>query len=267
MLPIELLPYEVDNSDLFRLGSKNDGGYIIHNKTILNTKEILSFGIFNDWNIEKNFLKIKKECKVIAYDHTIDINFFKTQLRQCLIKLILFKNLRLRNIIKIFQYFDYQFFFSFPNTHIKKRIGLAKNSLDINQVFDLSNINNCLLKIDIEGDEYEVLSQITNHIDHINTLIIEFHEIDKENNLNLIKNFINFNKKLKLIHIHGNNCTGVDYKKDPKTIELTFVNSDYIPIKNYKTKKKYPIKNLDSVNCKGRLFRRKKDIKLYFKTK
>ena len=108
-------------------------------------------------------MKIKKECKVIAYDHTIDINFFKTQLRQCLIKLILFKNLRLRNIIKLFQYYDYQSFFSFPNTHIKIRIGLDKNSLDINQVFDLSNINNCLLKIDKQTLIYELIEILIAH--------------------------------------------------------------------------------------------------------
>jgi len=266
MLPIELLPYEVDNSDLDRIGSKNDGGYIIHKQTIFHTKEILSFGLYNDWNFEKNFLKIKKECKVIAYDHTIDLNFFKKQSKEHLIKFIFFKNLRLRNIKKIFQYFDYQSFFSHSNIHFQKRIGLDENSLDLNQVFSSSNINNCLLKIDIEGDEYEILSQITNHIDYINTLIIEFHEIDRENNINSIKNFINSNKKLKLIHIHANNCNNVDYKKDPKTIELTFVNNDLIPIKNYKTKKKYPVKNLDSVNCKGRFFRRKEDIKLFFET-
>ncbi|MDC3074019.1 hypothetical protein OA313_02705, partial [Candidatus Pelagibacter sp.] len=251
MLPKEFLPYDVDNSQLYRIGPKGDGGYIIHKKTIFYSKEILTFGLFNDWNFEKFFLKLNKTCKVVAYDHTVNLDFFKKESKKYLKKLILLKSLRLKNIIKILQYYDYQSFFSYPNAHIEKRIGLGENSLDINKVFRMSSPNNCLLKIDIEGDEYEIISQISSHLEYINTLIIEFHDINKEQNMSRIINFINSTDKLKLIHIHGNNCTGIDHKKDPKTIELTFVNNDYIPIENYKTKKKYPLINLDFPNCRG----------------
>ena len=50
MLPKEFLPYDVDNSELYRIGPNKDGGYVIHKKTIFYSKEILTFGLFNDWN-------------------------------------------------------------------------------------------------------------------------------------------------------------------------------------------------------------------------
>ena len=53
------------------------------------------------------------------------------------------------------------------------------------------------LKIDIEGDEYEIISQISSHLEYINTLIIEFHDINKEQNMSRIINFINSDKKIK----------------------------------------------------------------------
>ena len=45
-----------------------------------------------------------------------------------------------------------------------------------------------MLKIDIEGDEYEVLQDINLYSEKVHTLIVEFHELD-----------INLNKFEKLI--------------------------------------------------------------------
>ena len=67
------------------------------------------------------------------------------------------------------------------------------------------------------------------------------------------------NKKLKLIHIHGNNYAGYDKFGNPKCIELTFVNSDCIKVKKQLSNLKYPIKNLDFPNLK-----RRKDININF---
>ena len=74
---------------------------------------------------------------------------------------------------------------------------------------------NLLLKIDIEGDEYESLDFLLDYQDNINCLAIEFHDIDS--NLEKINNFIT-KFKLNLIHTHINTFS----KKDEVAIELTF---------------------------------------------
>ena len=48
-------PYKV--SDLIRLGSRNDGGYLVSEIDIKNTDSLISLGTSFDWQFEKN-LKI-----------------------------------------------------------------------------------------------------------------------------------------------------------------------------------------------------------------
>ena len=41
---------------LERLGKENDGGYLINSEAIIKSDYLLSFGIFDDWSFEKNFI-------------------------------------------------------------------------------------------------------------------------------------------------------------------------------------------------------------------
>jgi hypothetical protein len=66
--------------------------------------------------------------------------------------------------------------------------------------------------------------------------------------MDLIKNFIEHGKALKLIHIHANNFAGKNDAGDPNVLELTFVNIDKTKLELVKTHKKYPLKNLDYKN-------------------
>ena len=114
-----------------------------------------------------------------------------------------------------------------------------------------------ILKIDIEGDEYNILNQILKNSKKINALLIEFHDIQK--NMHLIKKFIEQSNKLKLVHIHANNYQCIDKDINPSVIELTFTNIEKIRFEQIITKKKYPINNLDYKNS-----HRKDDYTLKF---
>ena len=114
-----------------------------------------------------------------------------------------------------------------------------------------------ILKVDIEGGEYNILKQILENSKKINTLLIEFHDIQE--NMNLIKDFIKESINLKLIHIHGNNVSCVDKDIDPNIIELTFTNVEKIKFEQKITKKRYPIEKLDYRNIN-----RKNDFVLKF---
>ena len=109
---------------------------------------------------------------------------------------------------------------------------------------------NILLKIDIEGDEYDIFNFILKYQKNINCLVIELHNIDKHSNE--IENFIsNFN--LDLVHTHVNTFSN----KDNITLELTF--SKYATILSSKWSQ-YELNNLDFPNHPNH-----KNIKIYIK--
>ena len=256
MLPKILKPFKSVNQNLVRIGPKNDGGYIVDKRIINKTNTIITCGLNDDWEFEKSFLRKNQQCKVIAYDHTVNKQFWIKRFKKDFISLILLKKLSLKKIYNIFKYIDYWFFFK-KNIHYSKKVVLKKKKNNESPIKDiLNNHNSILLKIDIEGDEYKILKTINKESNKINLLIIEFHNIFK--NLYKIKNFL-YNSNFKIIHIHGNNYAGIDKLKNPNVIELTLINSKKFSVQKQKSKKKYPINNLDFKN-----FKRRDDIKIKF---
>ena len=259
MLPNAFKPHQVEKRNLIRLGPKYDGGYIVHKKSLEIITLIITCGLNDDWNFEKEFLKKKPLCKVVAYDHTVNNNFWLSYSLNNFINLLLLKKLKIKKIIDVFKYIDYKLFFLKKNIHIEKKIGKKNNTkeISINKIFKCIKKNEkIILKIDIEGDEYKVLEDVKNVETHLDHLIIEFHHVKK--NLSTIEMFVKKNKLLKLIHIHGNNYSPVR-KGIPDTLEMTFVNKKNYLIKAKKSKYEYPLKGIDYPNLK-----RREDISLNF---
>src|SRR6056300_522783 len=211
MLPQYLKPFETSYENLIRLGNKFDGGYVIDKRVIDKTETIIACGLNDEWSFEKAFQN---------------------------------KNKRINKLINII---DYYFFFKNKNKHFKKKI--VKNS--INKLSEISineairDKNNVLLKIDIEGDEYNILNDVDKNFDRLNLLIIEFHDLQK--NLIKIKEFLE-NTQMKNIHINANNYGMIDETGIPQVIEMTLINPKKFEIKNKKVDWKYPLKELDFKN-------------------
>ena len=258
MLPKYLKPLHIDNENLVRIGPKLDGGYILDKRIVHITKKIITCGLNDDWEFEKHFSKINSSCEVLAYDHTVNKKFWIERFKKDILHFFLFKKIRLRKIISIFKYYDYINFFKNKNKHYELKISnenIKNKEITINEI--LKDHDNLILKIDIEGDEYNILNQILKNSKKINALLIEFHDIQK--NMHLIKKFIEQSNKLKLVHIHANNYPCIDKDIDPSVIELTFTNIEKIRFEQIITKKKYPIENLDYKNS-----HRKDDYTLKF---
>lgn len=259
MFSKKIKPVFVSNKNLIRIGPKRDGGYVIDKRIIKTIDHIITCGLSDDWNFEKDFLKINNNVKVTAYDHTVNKSFWVNRFFKDILHLFLLKKLSIWKIVNIFRYIDYLFFFKNGNKHHEIKIG--KNNIknkEHNLDIILKNKKNILLKIDIEGAEYQILNQILRNNAKINCLIIEFHEIKK--NMRKIINFVEKNKNLKLIHIHANNVSGIDKYGFPYAIEITFVNSKKIKYMKNKNIKNYPIKGLDYPSVKRRV-----DIPIIFK--
>ena len=104
-LPLKLKPrFE---TELIRLGKKNDGGYLISKKSLDTSNKLYSFGLDDDYSFERDFFK-KTNVEVICYDQTVNFKFF--------LKPFLFGHFS-----KLFQYLGYRFFFDGKKRkHIKK---------------------------------------------------------------------------------------------------------------------------------------------------
>ena len=256
VLPNTLKPFKSYRYNLLRVGPKKDGGYIIDKRIINKSKTIVTCGLNDDWEFEKNYLKINPETKVIAYDHTVNKKFWKERFKKDFLALILLKKININKILDVFKYIDYKIFFR-KNIHISKKVVLKKNSkneISIKEIIDKKK--NIILKIDIEGDEYKLLNTINKEQSKINLLIIEFHNISK--NISKIKKFLS-NSKFKIIHIHANNYGGIDKLNNPNVIEVTLLNSKKFFVNKQKSKLKYPIVGLDFKNLK-----RRQDINIKF---
>ena len=101
-----------------------------------------------------------------------------------------------------------------------------------------------MLKIDIEGSEYEIIEDIVKNNTKIKMLIIEFHWINKNK-----KKFINSIKKLKkkfdIVHLHVNNYRPLNSSDEIfDVIEITMVHKNTNKYRKV-FRENFPIKNLD----------------------
>lgn len=215
-----LRPYTIFDKKI-RLGSPNDGGYVL-NETLLNNSDILySYGVEYNCDFELDFNKLTSK-EVYLFDHTVD------------------------SIIE-----QHGLFF--------KKEGLSHIDEDTKKRFETHIVENnhldkqILLKIDIEGGEYEFFETLDyEKIKPIVTgFIIEFHNTGELNNFRprFIKILEKITSHYTLTHVHGNNCSSLVsswFTPIPWGIELTFVRDNMFPHFKFDTGP-YPTE-LDSPN-------------------
>ena len=201
--------------DLVRIGSKDDGGYLISESDLRKSDALLSFGIDVNWEFEEEFFKNNK-LPVYAYDASTNFLLF------------------VRRAIGSFLRYDFKKSFFFLTGYIKlkkfftgkkhfyqKFIGLDnnKNYLPLHEVINEKNYSNYFIKMDIEGSEYRCLEDLIKYQDTICGMVIEFHDVDLH--LNKIEKFIS-RLNLNIAHIHINNWTLVGKNDLPLILEITF---------------------------------------------
>lgn len=172
-----------------RIGSKNDGGYVISTDIDNYYDLILSGGAGNNISFEKELSELFK-ANCIIYDHTVNVQTKNTSI-----------------------------------FHIKQRLDEKTETfykyIDIHQ--------NLFLKLDIEGGEYKILSHLTqDQIKKFKQIVIEFHDCYNDIKIKLLKKLF-VNHKLVHLHPNNCCGTidfhGV---KVPKIVELTFVRNSEI---------------------------------------
>ena len=199
--------------DLIRIGSENDGGYLVPN--ILDEIDIcvsLGVGVDSKGNFKTSFEDqlVNYGIESILFDHSVNYTG------------------------------SHKFTKKFVNSYNdNENITLDKV---INSIPKEKNI---LLQIDVEGGEINILHSIKNEeLKKAKILILEFHNftniITKRNSKIILDILDKILKNFTVCHLHPNNKGGYLYMKNikiPNTLEITFINNELVKFKkviNYK---------------------------------
>lgn len=245
-----LLINNLKNDRLIRIGSKNDGGYIVSNNASRKSETLISFGIEDNSEFETEFINKYNISKAYLFDHTVKK-----------------KNIKDRSLRKFFK---------------KKGVSHSpkKNFITLKEIINDNKITNSTLKIDIEFNEWDIFDNLDHKFfDNFEQILIEFHFIffnkDNLNKENYTKYFYGFylenfksinkillnyynriltkiNKHFYIFHISANNSLPYFYfnkkNKIPPLLELSFINKHNIDYKPEIYMKSLPKKGIDSPN-------------------
>ena len=201
--------------DIIRLGRKNDGGYLVSESDVTASEKLLSFGIYDDWSFEENFVKIN-DVPIVAFDASSGLKLLLKKARRRLASFKFFKALYFLG-----RAFSFTTFFTDKRIFVSQFVGLDLPPIHISmeKVFEDWATKKLFLKMDIEGSEYRCLEAIIQNQEKICGLAIEFHNVDLH--LDKINYFIK-KLNLNLIHVHANNSSPVTSFGVPLVLELTF---------------------------------------------
>lgn len=273
MITLDFLkPLPIKNK--IRLGSKQDGGYVVYKKALDQTDVLMTYGVGWDVAFEEDF-NILTGKEVYMFDPTMFGKYmldFKT-LKKHLVNTKLpaateylhrvWKAWRKRKALKKKHVY-------FVNEGIAAAPRAKYNTFEAHvKQFNLQD-KRLLLKIDIENREYNIFGQpaIYQDLGPVNQLIIEIHNL--KNRLRTVQQIIQqLRTDFELVHVHGVNSVptfvlyGPSPEEDivvPDTIEVTFVKKGLIdPADVLSERIVYPVSGLDFPNDPG-----KKDLPLAF---
>jgi|APGre2960657404_1045060.scaffolds.fasta_scaffold15393_3 hypothetical protein len=230
-----------------RLGNPCDGGYVVPLQALCQSACLFSYGVGNDISLEIDYVEATNK-KAFSFDHTCD---FKTP-AQYENKIIYFPEGLSGNKTEKTD--------NFAN-HYNKYFNPTWDQ-HANTFFD-----KVLLKIDVEGNEYEYLARSDiQHLSKITTgLLIEFHGLSDKTTRSMFFDCMSLlNQYFYLCHVHGNNNSDNFYYSErifdkelndeyiqkffiPDSFELSFVSKEILSNAQFDPKK-YPCPFLDRVN-------------------
>ena len=193
----------ISNKQYVRIGRMNDGGYVMLDDIETNMKAY-SFGICDDVSWDREMAE-RYGIDIYMYDHTIT---------------------GLPEYHKKFHYF---------------KAGISGKDDSMNHLFSIETIlknnahteeTNLILKMDVEGAEYDFLESASpSIISNFKQMIFEFHNITKlENKERIKKSLQKLNETHQAVWIHGNNCNYAECDNGvivPNTIEVLYLNKNY----------------------------------------
>lgn len=247
--PIQVTSLQpVERDDLTRLGSANDGGYVVPLAAVMGAKALVSFGLRFDWNFERDFQRLNPDAVIHCYDHTVSgRGALWFSVTETLRSLASGRSHALRTALT---WADYRRFFRGKARHFQQRIWRdhSRNSATISDVLErVKDLRPIFLKIDVEGSEYRILDDVLENADKINAIAIEFHDLDiHPQSFNSILDDIR--QKFHVVHVHANNYADLSPFNFPNALEVTFLNKRLFEQDPAASAHRYPLAGLDQPN-------------------
>ncbi|MBI3189979.1 MAG: FkbM family methyltransferase [Ignavibacteriales bacterium] len=245
--------------NLIRLGPDGDGGYVIPEDQITSCSLLLSLGLSDNWDFDKEFLARNPKVRIVGVDHTIGRWWFLRRIfiyswKVFMYALLFNRRKREKYRDKVRGYLEYFTFFREPHIHLKRRISSNSGTVDIQlgEILDSHNAqhlrHDVFLKMDIEGAEYDTTQDIIKHHHRIRCITGEFHDLDTRTN-DFNKCMASLSQHFSVLHVHGNNGAPYDNTNDfPSVVELTLINKEVLGKKVSFSLSEYPRKGLDFPN-------------------
>jgi hypothetical protein len=228
-----------------RLGRNLDGGYIIYEKALTATDVLVSYGIGWETSFEEHFNALTGK-RVLMFDPTmfnnylVDLKFVRRliagfrmkELREYLGRIKAWPGKRAAWKKKGIFFFNEGLAVSKTGKYDTFQQHVKRFSLRRQRI---------LLKIDIEGAEYEIFrgEEVYRHLENVNQIIIEFHDL--KDRLRQVQQILyRLGDAFEVIHIHGNNWDSAFILYDllsrsendihiPNVLEVTLVRRTEIP--------------------------------------
>jgi hypothetical protein len=223
--------YDV-NSKKVRVGNDFDGGYVINEILLNQSKRLVSVGMGGEDSFERDWFKKLPNTTIEAYDGTYPCAALCEHNK-------MFVNKRI--------------------FYINHNVGYEEKYIPLNAIIETKT--NTLLKVDIEGGEYTVFDNVD--LSNVTGLLLEVHDLHiPENRDKLIDLIENQFSELMLFHVHGNvwggsfdlnlsknpnNPNGIIVKEFPFVMELSFINKKLVS--EFKIDEgTFPIEGVDATN-------------------
>lgn len=237
-------------TDLIRIGSRYDGGYVIPERVTKVAKSLLSFGLSDEWSFEAEFVR-RAGCDVVCFDPSVTTGFWLKRFVQHVVKGS--ATLDYHRVLRAFRFISYSRFFNGPHRkHVKRAIGYSYNGgVDLAEALIMSSTRvPYFLKIDIEGWEYRIIDDIAAARSDLCGIAIEFHDVDI--NEQHVKDFIDrVSDQLILVHFHPNTRTQFGRDKLALAVEMTFMNRSLLLPGESLVFRSLPIEGIDWPNAPG----------------
>lgn len=206
--------YLIESTTLLRFGSIEDGGYYLSPNSITESDMLFSRGISSNVEFEFDFYRLNPNASLLMVDPTVS----KSKLLLKGLARLFFKKSR-----KLSYLYNRLMFWDLLNQKRCKHLDIWLKQPE--QIFGLiqsefGEQSAVLLKLDIEGSEYDFLEEIIAHQSQIRAMVFEFHDLDVKHHL-LLDFIEKISNNFNLVYMEINPSGGF-VNSLPKCIELSF---------------------------------------------
>lgn len=173
--------------ELVRLGRSGDGGYVLAAESLKKSEALISLGISSEWSFDTDFLAVKRNCQYIACDRGTGfiVNFVSAV--RSIFRALDWENMA-RSIRVAFRFLKlvppkpFSSNRRFYRKWVRSVVVDRKRDVLFGSVLNsLHNRSNVLLKMDIDGGEYEIIPELARiegeHPGMFSGIVMEIHDV------------------------------------------------------------------------------------------